>query len=458
MNTAATPTPTTMRSFLTIWIGEVISMIGSSLTAFGLSVYMFVKTGDATPFALTMLFFQLPTVLLAPLGGVVADRFNRRLVMLVADSFSAVGTLVALWLVSTDQLAVWHVYALAVVYAASNAFQEPAYMASITMLVPKEQYGKANGMMQAAQALTALVGPLVAGALYAPIGLRGLMTIDFVTFFAAVGALAIVRIPRPVPAAPEEGKKPTLISDLLYGWRYIGARAGMLGLLLYFSAVNFLANLAMVLNGPLVLSFTTPAVYGIIQMVGGIGMLVGSIAMGAWGGPKRKMNGVYGFITLSMLGLFLIGARANAWLIGAGFAVLMGFVPLASGSAMALWQAKVDPASQGRVFSARVTVSRGLMPLAMLIAGPLADQVFEPFMAGGSPLASTFATIVGAGPGRGIALIFFAAGALLLAASVAAYLNPHVRNIEDELPDFTPAAAPEEAAEASTAQPAAGTA
>jgi len=452
----ATSQPQNMRAFMTVWLGELVSMIGSSLTVFGLGVFMFQKTGQATPFALTMFFFQLPTILLAPLGGIVADRYNRRLVMLAADALSAVGSLAAVWLVATNGLEVWHVYGLAVTYAISNAFQEPAYMASITMMVPKAQLGRANGMMQMGQALTSLIGPLLAGALYAPLGLTGLITIDFATFFIAIGALALVRIPRPEAATAETKAKKSFWQEAMFGWRYIGARAGLLGLLIYFAIINFLANLAFVLIGPLVLSFTTPDVYGILQAVGGFAMLAGSIVMSAWGGPKRRMLAVYGFIALATPGLILIGLQPAPVMIGAGFVVLMFFIPLGSGASSALWQTKTDPAAQGRVFSVRIMISRALMPLAMLIAGPLADFVFEPFMRGSSPLATQIGAVIGSGAGRGVGLIFVLAGTLSLLATLAAFLNPRIRNLEDELPDFAPVTAPDETGEALTQTATAG--
>ncbi len=186
-----------MKSFFIIWVGQVISIVGSGLTGFALGVWMFERTGQATPFALTVLFSNLPGILLAPFAGSIADRWNRRWLMILSDSGDALVTLCAVILVATGRLEVWHVYAIATLSSAFAAFQEPAYMASITMLVPKENLSRANGLVQTAQAVQVLISPLLAGALFGIVGMRGIFAIDFVTYFFAVGALFLVTIPQP---------------------------------------------------------------------------------------------------------------------------------------------------------------------------------------------------------------------------------------------------------------------
>jgi hypothetical protein len=290
------------------------------------------------------------------------------------------------------------------------------------------------------QAIEQLLAPILAGALLGAIGMKGIITIDLVTYLFAIGALFLVRIPQPeAPAPTEEGDRGRVLQDILYGWRYLYARAGLFGLLLYFALVNFLLNTASVLTGPLVLSFGTATTLGLVQTVSGVGMLVGSVAMSAWGGPKRRINGVIGFIALAALGLVFTGLRPSGLFAAGGMFLLLFCVPFASGSSRAIFQSKVDPAVQGRVFAARGMISRSMTPIAFAIAGPLADYVFEPWMAEGGLLAGTFlGRVLGVGAGRGIGLMFLVSGTVLVASSAWAYAHPRIRRVEEELPDAIP--------------------
>jgi len=263
-----------------------------------------------------------------------------------------------------------------------------------------------------------------------------------------VGTLLLVHIPQPrqQTAAPAGGEK-SLWRDALFGWQYLRARTGLLGLLLYFALVNFFLNFAAVLTGPLVLSFSTASALGAVQSVAGVGMLVGSIGISAWGGPKRRMPAVIGFITLAAVGLFVVGLEASTWVVSAGFFLLMFSVPFASGISQTVFQSKVAADVQGRVFATRGMISRSMMPLAFLLAGPLADRVFEPLFRQGGTLSTTpLGTLLGTGPGRGIGFLFMVCGLVLVVASGLAWTAPRIRKLEDELPDAAPA--PVEAAAA----------
>ncbi len=439
--------PHNRRTFFVIWLGQVISILGSGLTSFGLAVWIFEQTGAATPFALTVLFGNLPTVLLSPLAGPLVDRWNRRLVMIGADMGSALLTIGAFFLLASGRLEIWHIYLVAALASSLSAFQEPAYTASVSLLVPEKDLARASGLLQMGQALQMLVAPLLAGFLYVLIGLEGIVLIDLLTFVAAIGALLLVRIPQPAPdQASPGGEKPSLWREALFGWRYLWVRPGLLGLLTFFALVNFCLNFAAVLLGPMVLSFSSPSALGTVQALGGVGMLAGSIAMSAWGGldPGRRTAGIFGFIVLGGTGLFISGLAPLLWVVSAGFFLLMFAVPFGSGMSQALFQSKVAPEVQGRVFATRTMISRSMMPLAFLLAGPLADGVFEPLMRPGGALArGPLGALLGAGPGRGIGLLIMLAALLLLVASAVAWSSPRIRNLEAELPDMLPAAAAE---------------
>ncbi|HLA98123.1 MAG TPA: MFS transporter [Anaerolineales bacterium] len=428
-----------MRTFFILWVGQLISMLGSGLTAFALGVWIFDQTGKATPFALTVLFASFPRLLLSPLAGSLADRWNRRLVMLLSDTGNALVTLGAFLLLLGGNLQIWMIYLIAVIGSCFSAFQEPAYTASITMLVPKSELTRASGMSNLSQALESLLTPLAAGFLFVAIGLRGVILIDFITYFFAIGALLAVRIPQPKLAEAETQINPKgkVWQDALYGWRYLRARRGLFGLLWFYALVNFFLNFSTVLLGPLVLSRYTAREYGLVQMAVGLGLLSGSLLLSAWGGPKgRKVPAVIGFIALAGVGLALTGVSHLVVLIGFGMFVMLFSVPLASGPSQAIFQSKVAPQVQGRVFAIRSMISRSIMPLAFFLAGPLADRLLEPLMAvDGSLGAGLAGSLLGSGPGRGIGLGFVLSGLCLLAACGLAYANPSLRLLEDELPD-----------------------
>lgn len=235
--------------------------------------------------------------------------------------------------------------------------------------------------------------------------------------------------------------------DTLFGWRYLRKRPGLFGLLWYYAAVNFFLSLSGVLMIPLVLSYGAATDIGIIQMAGGAAMLIGGLVMGIWGGPKNRLIwGVVAAIALSGVGYFLAGLQPLTWLIGLAQFVILFFIPISAAMSQAVWQKKVAPDIQGRVFAIRAMIAYLIIPLANLAAGPLADKVFEPLLQEGGALSESFvAGVIGVGAGRGIALIFILSAVSLWVSSGYAFANPRIRDLEEEIPDAIPDE-PEEAA------------
>ena len=197
MNNDTNGQPKNLRTFLVIWIGQFISLVGSGLTSFGLSVWVYTETGRATPMALTALAFNVPRFLLSPIAGSVADRFNRKRIMILADTAAVLITVGFGVLIFADALQVWHIYAGAAISSVFGAFQEPAYRASITMIVPKKHLARAAGIQQVGSAMQSILVPVLAGVLYGLIGFRGIIIVDFVTYFFAIAALIWAHIPSP---------------------------------------------------------------------------------------------------------------------------------------------------------------------------------------------------------------------------------------------------------------------
>jgi MFS family permease len=429
-----------MRTFFIIWLGQLASMLGSGLIGFALAVWIFEQTGQATPFALTALFSTLPRILLSPVAGAVTDRWNRKKIMLISDSLSGIVTLATAYLLLTAQMEVWMIYVISFTGAIFAAFQQPAYSASIVMLVSKDQLTRANSMVQMGQALESTLTPIMAGALFATIGFRGIIIIDVITYLFALLTLILVHIPQPKAVESETKEKFELGKDIAFGWRYLVERRGLMGLLFYFASVNFFLNLSVVMIGPLVLSFSSATQLGLAQTLFGGGMLAGSLLMSIWGGFKSgKIKSAIGFIILATLGFLVAGIQPSITYISTGIFILAFFIPFAQAPSSAIFAEKVAPEVQGRVFATRNMISQSIMPLAFILSGVLADRVFNPLLVSGGRLADTFVgNILGVGPGRGIGLMILCSGILLLLISAGAYANPHIRNIEKEIPDALP--------------------
>jgi MFS family permease len=426
-----------MRPFFVVWIGQLVSVVGSGMTGFALGIWIYQETGQATPFALTALFSTLPAVIIGSFAGALVDRWNRRRVMLVADTLAALATLAIALLFLTGTIQVWHIYVMAIIGSVAGAFQEPAFRASITMIVPREQITRASGLVETGHAVSSLVAPIVAGGLLVSIGMQGIILIDFVTYFFALAGLLLVRIPQPEASAEARAASGTVLKEAWYGWRYLFARSGLAYMLVYFAFVNFLLNMGGVVFTPITLTVANAAVVGIVQSVTGLAMLAGSVFISAWGGTKRRIYTVYGGIAALGLGMLIMGLYPSPWVIGAGGAVLMFALPVARAANQGIWQVKVAPDVQGRVFSARSVISRALMPVAYLLGGPLIDGFFEPGMAEGGSLAARFAPLVGGtGQGRGMALLLILMGMAVMSVTVLAFLNPRLRRVEIELPDI----------------------
>jgi MFS transporter, DHA3 family, macrolide efflux protein len=314
-------------------------------------------------------------------------------------------------------------------------------------MVPKEQYGRANGLLQLANAASGIFAPLLAAALLGFIGLTGIMAIDVVSFAFAIGALLFVFIPQPERSEAGRDAEANLWQESLYGFRHILRRPSLLGLQLVFMGGNLFAGLGFTLMAPLILARTgnNELILGSVNTAGAVGGVVGGLAMSAWGGPRRRVLGVLGgWLLFGLLGgtLFGLGQAIPIWLIASFAAAFFG--PIIDASNQAIWQAKVEPDVQGRVFGTRRMIAWAISPLAHLIAGPLADQVFEPAMQPGGGLAGTFGRLVGTGDGTGMSLILVLCGIGIALVAIVGYMTRVVRNAEDILPDFD--AIPEETA------------
>lgn len=429
--------PQSMHTFFIIWIGQVVSILGSGMTGFALGVWIYQKTGSATSFALTLLFNMLPKALVAPIAGVLADRYDRRRIMMLADLAAGMATFIVALLFMSGNLSPWHIYLLTAVNASASALQGPSFGAAVTQLVPKRQFGRANGLLQLGQGIGQLIAPILAGAFIGVFGLGSVLFFDMVTFLFAVATLLLVRFPE----IHREGREN---SDTDRAWilqikqavRYLLDRPGLIGLILVLALANFFVGVAEAVLTPMVLSFTTPEKLGLVLTIGGIGMLAGSLMISVLSGGKRKVFAVFGAYALLGVSVTLAGVQPSVTLVGIALFLVFFFLPTVMSASQAIMQVKVAPEIQGRVFGLKMFLNTFAFGTAYLLGGTLADNIFEPLMVEGGALAEFLGPVIGIGPGRGMGLMFALMGLLSTISALSAFANPRIRRVELELPDM----------------------
>ncbi len=241
-----------------------------------------------------------------------------------------------------------------------------------------------------------------------------------------------------VPQPPKSGEKRSMLSDTFFGFKYISERRGLLGLQLNFFASNLVNGIAFTVFTPMIMlrSGDNAVITGAVQSAFGVGGVVGGLVLSAWGGPKRRVDGVLlGMAGSGLLGMTLLGIGQTPTLWMAGAFLTMLFIPTSNGSNQAIWQSKVQPEFQGRVFATRALIASISSPIGMVIAGPLADEVMTPSMMPGGALSEIFGWLVGIGPGAGIGLLFVFLGILATLISLSGYAFKPIRDVEKDIPD-----------------------
>lgn len=428
-----------MKTFLTIWLGQFISRIGTAMTRFALLIWVYEQTGSATNVALLGFAAFLPMVLVSPFAGVWIDRFDRRKILMLADAGAGVMTAVLLILVAAGQLQLWHLYLAEAVAGVFEAFQIPAYTAVTSTLLPQSHYSRANGLRSLADFGSQVLAPALGGLCLFWIGLSGVMVIDVVTVLLAVGALLIIRVP-PVTDDTAAAPRSALRQELRVGFRIIWHYKGLATLVGITTIIHFFAALTWLSIMPAMILARTgnnELALASVQSAMGIGGVLGGILMSAWGGPRRKIHGfLLGIAVSFLLGdiPLAVGRSLPIWIAAAGLGSF--FIPILSSSNDTIWQSIIPQAVQGRVFSVRTMLVNAFLPVGYLLGGILADRVMEPAMASGGSAASMFGWLVGTGPGAGMALMYVGTAVLAILVCLLAYLFPAVRHVEEIEWDF----------------------
>jgi DHA3 family macrolide efflux protein-like MFS transporter len=401
--------------FFTIWTGQAFSLFGSSLVQFALIWWLTVTTGSATVLATAALIGMLPQIVLSPFAGVVVDRASRRLVMLVADSLTALFTLVLVYLFAIGQAQVWHVYAIMFIRSATGAFHFPAMQASTTLMVPERHLSRVAGMNSALNGLMSIAAPAVGALLVSVWPMAQVMMIDVVTAGIAILPLLFITIPQPkrdLNSQLEAGVRETFLNDLREGVRYILLWRGLTVIVLILMSVNFLLIPAASLVPILVTKHYGSDAPQLAMAIAfyGIGIIAGGLLLSVWGGFKRRVfTSMMGLlimgVSFAMLGLLPGNLFAAALVCAAGIGIGQ---PTTVGPLYAVLQATVLPAMQGRVMALIGALAGAITPISLLVAGPVADAI-------------------------GVQVWYLVGGIVCFALGVAGFFIPALANIERDM-------------------------
>jgi DHA3 family macrolide efflux protein-like MFS transporter len=366
--------------FFTIWIGQSFSLFGSAIVQFALVWWLTQETGSAIILTTATLAGVLPQILLGPFAGALVDRWDRRLIMILADGAIAVFTLVLIWLFATGGVQVWHIYVLMAVRSLGGAFHFPAMAASTPLMVPEQHLTRVSGINQTLMGLLNMIAPPIGALLIDVMPTERVLMIDIGTAALAIAPLLIFSIPQP-ERQPVEAHlpKPSLWADVHEGLRYLSQLPGLLTVLAMVFVLNFLLTPTGAL-APLLITrhFGKGAFeFGLFDSAWGLGMIAGGLLLGIWGGFRKK-------VATSMMGIIGIGVGISMvafapedmfWLALVGMTVTGITNPLANGPLMALLQSIVRPDMQGRVMSLVSSFAMAMTPLGLIIAGPVTEFI-----------------------------------------------------------------------------------
>jgi len=433
--TQAAPASERSKGFLLfsiIWFGDFISTIGSGLTAFALGVYAFRVTGQAAASAMVVLCNFLPAFLLRPIGGVLADRMNRLLLLLVGNFGSAAGILLVLVLVTLYPHQLWIVYPGLIISSVFFGLQNPAYKASVSDFIPAKLYAKASGLVQLSSASQFLISPILGGILMSLFNIHYVLTIDIMTFvFSAIIVLVVKLSAKMIKA--ELNKAPShFLKDMVEGMKPITQSRGISVLVILLALLLFCIGLIEALSIPLVLSFTSARSLGIAQSVSAIGMILSSILVSMFE-RKRKNVHVLGVSLLAMGICFsFIGIFPSIWAIIVPSFLFFCVVPFANSSIDVLLRTNISNELQGRAWAMISVCTTAGAILAYSTSGYLADKIFNPLFLSHGFFAHSLGRVFGVGPGRGIAFMFFIAGVSVAMLSFAVLRSKAISRLENQ--------------------------
>lgn len=413
--------------FLVIWIGELISAIGSGLTSFGLSIYVFQITGKASATALVTLLAFMPSLLLGAPAGVLADRYDRRLLMLLGDSLSAIGIIFILVNLYLGNTKFWIICVGVTISSIFSALMEPAYKATVSDLLTEDEYAKASGMVQIASSSKYLIAPILAGFLLSFSDLKLLLIIDISTFFVTLITISIARHGLPAKKVSKSG---SMLGELKEGFVYLKGKKGVLVLVLVTSVITFFMGFIQTLSVPMLLAYSDEGTIGTLETVIACGMLVSSILIGVLKIKSNYVKMLWIGLLANGFAMFLYGIIPNIIYVSiTGFMFFLS-LPFANTAIECLIRKNLDSNVEGRVWGLIGIISQLGYVFSYAFCGLLADYIFSPMLMDGGLLANNVGKLFGTGEGRGIGLMISIAGLMTMIMALILSRVKSVKKLE----------------------------
>ncbi|MGN0623386.1 MAG: MFS transporter [Oscillospiraceae bacterium] len=416
-----------LKLFIILWLTQSLSALGSAMTNFALVIWLYNDSGSALTTAMLTICSYAPYVVMSIFAGAISDKWNKKAVMLVCDSFAAMCTVAVLVLLKTGSLQVWHLYVLNALNGLMNTVQQPASDVAVTMLTPKKHYQKTSGMRSFSNSLVTILTPVFATALTALAGVEAVIAFDLITFFTAfILLLLFIRIPEP---ERKDEKNESVFQTAKSGLCYLKANKGILWLILFLAAINFIASIYEAALPAMVLSKSSETVLGAVNACVGIAALAGSVIATLAPAPKSRVRVICNCLLFSMSTenfLLAFGDSPFVWCAGA----VMGwiFIPLMNANMDVIFRTKIPAEMLGRVYSARNTLQFFTIPLGYFLGGLLVDRLFEPLMENTSSRLLT--TLFGTGKGSGAAFLYFVIGIAGVAVCLIFRRIKHIRELK----------------------------
>ncbi|AEY66174.1 MFS transporter [Clostridium sp. BNL1100] len=400
-----------LHTFLLLWITQSFSALGSAMTNFALVIWSYQQQGSALTTSLLAICSYAPYVLLSIFAGALSDRWNKKITMLISDSFAALCTISVLVLLTTGKLQTWHLYLINTLNGLMNTVQQPASEVTISLLTPKKHYQKVSGMRSFSNSLVTILTPVLATAMLSFTSIKFVILFDLITYVTAfVSLLCFIKIPQVTEQRITASE--TVLQSAKSGFRYLKDNRGILDLILFLAVINFTASIFNAALPAMMLSRIGggEVALGMVNTVTGIATMFGSILVSILPPPKSRVRVICNSLLFAMSTenfILAFGRCTWVWCLGA----ILGwiFIPVMGTNMDVLFRSKIPIEMQGRVYSVRNTLQFFTIPLGYLCGGFFVDRVFEPFMAEQS-MGSLWVTLFGSGKGSGAALLFFVIG------------------------------------------------
>lgn len=424
-------------TFYTLILTQIFSLIGSRMTGIAVGIWLFNEIGDASPLLIAAFFAELPGMVMGSITGILADRYDKRWVIMLGDAGQAIGTVLLLVTLATGTFALWHLYAAMLLQGIFAMIQAPASQSAITMLVPDNHRDRANGIRELGFPLAGVIAPVLVGLLYSIAGVVGVIIVDLVTFLVAIVVVSCLHIPKPPKSKPDAidaGGQP-FWRELLGGWLFLLRHRALWWLSVYIAFVAFAINGPLELAIPYLTQLTTDeAQLGLLLGIMNLGAFAGAGAIAIVGNIKQRVRMIMMAYTLLGVMLMAYGVVREPLLLAVVLFLLM--FPLPPGNALysSLLQTKTPPDMQGRVFAVTGQLFMLTTPFSFLITGVLVDNLFEPAIT--QPVWDSVAPLVGREPGAGMGLLLVLTGVSVLIATALIFAMPHVRHLETDMPDY----------------------